>query len=175
MKKIRMLVLAAFTRNIDGQIVVGEPEHPDENARFVHVSPAGAKELEDAKLAEPYSEEEEMRDRITAENEEAERQKRIEAGDPDGGKNVGGASTDGIPPNRSAQAVRNERTNTGGRKAQEKGKTAGTRPGRRGGAPAGGHDTNATTNNPTTTTDGEDVTNAGGGTTAPDPDAPPAE
>ena len=175
MDKVRMLVLQAFTRNIDGQMVVGEPDHPDEESRYVRVSPKAATELEDAGLAEPYSEEEEMRDRIRDEDAaEEERKAAIANGDPDGGRNVGGASTDGIAPNKSAQAVRNERTDTSNRKAQSTRKGAARRPGRRGGAPAGGNETNATTNNATETPNGDEITNAGAAVAEPDPDAPPA-
>lgn len=173
MKKVRMLVLQAFTRNLDGGIVVGEPDHPNEEDRYIRVSPAAAAELEEEGLAEPYSEEDEIRDRIS----EEERAKAIEEGDPDGGNNLGGASTAGIPPNQSSQAVVNARTNTGGSRRAPRSnakKTAAVAPGRKGGAPAGGHDTNATTNNPTTTVDGDAIPNAGGAVTAPDPDAPPA-
>lgn len=50
---VRMRALSPFNRVLGGQMVVGNPDHSDETQRFIEVSEADAKTLEDDGLAKP--------------------------------------------------------------------------------------------------------------------------
>lgn len=162
--KTRYKVLKEFTRNVAGGIVHGDPEHPDENGRIVTIDADAAQSLVDEGFLKEYSLKDEARDELAAEQEAA-----------DG--NVDGANVHntGMPAQgrKSAQEVRDARTNTGTkgatatkRRPPAKGKPAAA--GDAGGAPAGGRDTNASTNHPAAgvTGVGESVDIGTGGATA---------
>jgi hypothetical protein len=154
--RVRMKVLTSFSRNLGGQIIVGDPDHPDEEGRILHVKPEVAAVLERDKQAAPYSLKDQARDEIEAEDDDA--------GEGNGGvADVDAASTAGTGAEESAQQVRDRRTNTSGKGAagaKVGGKGAQRRTNARrgqaakptdvGGAPVGGHDTNASTNHPAT-------------------------
>jgi hypothetical protein len=168
-QKVRMRALKEFTRRVDNQIVHGNPDHPDDEGKYPTTTPAGAKILEDEGLAEPFSEADQAREEAKAKKAGADKP-------PEGGTTEGQTNRAATAGKVTAQTVREEGTNTttgtGGRR-----RTSGKGPGAKGGAPRGGHDTNATTNNGTTSTAGTgttDTTNAGA-TSEPDPDAPPVD
>lgn len=174
MKKIRMKVTAAFSRNLGGQIIVGDPEHPDEEGRILNVTPEVAAVLELDKQAKPYSLKDEARDEL--ENEDGYDE------DEDGVGDVDAASTAGTTATESAQQARERRTDTSGtrkgarRRAAPK-KGAAPKATERGGAPIGGHDTNASTNHPTTAVSATGMHDANneGASAEPGADAAPTE
>lgn len=179
MKKIRMKVLEPFSRNLDGQIVTGDPKHPDEDGRFVHVSEAAAAALETAKLAKPYSLKDEAREEVLGEDDGKHEEDEDEDEDEEHVPDVAATSAAGAGGADTAQKVREKRTDTsgagkGGRRRAPAKKGA-PKPGDKGGAPVGGNDTNASTNHGTTSTDASgqtEGTNAGAND-APDADAAP--
>jgi len=183
MKKIRMMATSAFTRNIAGSIVHGDPEHPDNDGKFPVMTEEQAVLLLDAGLVKKMT----AKQRAALDDGDLTAEDDDDDDDDDAGEgtgNVDGASTAGTGASETAQQVRDRRTNTTttgrgknqtGRRAPARGKAPTA--GEKGGAPAGGHDTNATTNNATTAVSGDGTTSATneGATSDPDPDAPPTE
>ncbi len=166
MSKVRMRVLKEFTRRLDGQIVVGHPDHPEEEGRIVNVSEGAAITLEDADLAERYSEQDQAREEL----EDEKRQQELIA-DP---AKLQQAAPEKRP---TTQQVRDARTDTSKTTAGRRRNGSAKAPGGKAGAQTGGNDTNATTANPVTSTaagGGTDGTNPGA-TDTPDPDAAPQQ
>ena len=175
--KVRMKVLEAFNRNLDGQMVSGHPDHPMPEHRFVHVSETSAAILERDKVAERYSFLDEARELSEL---------GIDPGtDEDDGPDVGSqgtsqgasggsqdADTTGTKRGtQSSQKIRESRTAgkpTNSRRSAKRTKDGDTV---KGGVQAGGRDTTSTTNHPLTATNGESTQMPSEG--APDPDAAP--
>lgn len=167
MKKLRYKVLKTFTGNHGGQIVAGNPDHPDEEGRILFLDPLVAKPLIDSKDIKPWSFKDEARAEVEGEDDEHEDddEKDDDKTGTEGGANRDGARTSDIPGKaKSAQTVRNERTKPA--RHAKKGSTAA--------APVGGHDTNASTNHGSTATNGQGVTSDtnAGANSAPSDDAP---
>jgi hypothetical protein len=167
--KVRMRALTEFTRRVDNTIIHGNPDHPDDEGKYPLVTEAAAVELEDEDLAERFSHQDQAR-------EEAQAEKEGRGKPPEGGKSETLTDTSATNGRKTAQQVRETRTDrtTG---ANGRRRTTGKGPGGKGGAPAGGHDTNATTNNGPASTTGTGTTAAtnAGATSDPDPDAPPVD
>jgi hypothetical protein len=181
-RNVRMRVLKDFTRRVDGQLVVGDPEHPDEEGRILMLSEAGAVDLENAKLAERYSHEDEALEQLAADSTEGA------DGGPGQGEDGATANTnlqtrDGLSPqNRetSTQARTRRADNTRKAGGNPRRKPRGNKTpaaGEAGGAPTGGNETTATTNHPTSSLGGDAATSTTnkGADGVPDPDAAPTE
>jgi hypothetical protein len=132
MKNVRMKVLKTFTRNLGGQIIAGNPKHPDEEGRILYVTEAVAVALEKDEEAKRYSLKDEARDEVAGESSGAV-------------GNVEGARTTGTGVTNSAQQTRQTRVAKTGTAGKGRGKVT---------APVGGNETTATTNHGSTSTDG---------------------
>lgn len=166
MKKVRMKVLQPFTRNLGGQIVHGNPDHPEEDGRILLVDEAVAVILEKDKDAKRYSFKDEAREELEGEaggEHEDDDDDADETGTPATG-NVEGARTTGTGVEKSAQTTREKRTTPKPARRGSKTKTA----------PVGGTDTTASTNHPTTAanSDGTSSSTNAGLNDAPSDEAP---
>lgn len=163
MKKVRMKVLRPFTRNLGGQIVHGNPDHPEEDGRILFVDESAALVLEDDGDAKRYSFKDEAREELEGEDA-GDHEEDDDDTDTSGNGDVDGARTAGTGVEKSAQKAREKRVAaakpaTGRRRAK---------------APVGGTDTTASTNHPTTAanSDGTSSSTNAGLNDAPSDEAP---
>jgi len=122
-----MKALAAFNRNLDGQMIVGNPDHPDANGRFVFVTEESAVKLEGESLAERRP----LIDPKEGEEEETDEDGQVMPRSPE--DFAAGLS--------SAHQVREDNLTSGASTVGKAGRR--NKPG-----PVGGSDTSATTNHP---------------------------
>lgn len=170
MKKVRMKVLKTFTRNLGGQILAGNPDHPDEDGRILNVTEAVATVLEEDGDAKRYSFKDEAREELEGEQDDEHEEDDDDADDgADGGADGGvadveAADTTGTGVKTSAQKTREKRV------AAAKPATSRRRPK----PPVGGNETTATTNHGSTSTDGTGQTSDtnNGANSAPSDEAP---
>lgn len=141
--KVRMKALQAFNRVLGGQMIVGDPNHPEEDGRILMVDASAAALLEKDGQAQPYSLKDQAREELEAE----------EGGDDDTGNRDGAQVAAGLPEGTEpAQRVRERRTKPGGNTVKGDVDTATKAAVKR--APRVGVETTATTNHPQTFVDG---------------------
>ena len=177
MKHIRVKALTVFSRNIAGSIVHGDPDHPYRDGKFPLVTTEQAEILADAGLVKKAT----AADRAAFDDVDNGDEGLSDDDDAATGiSNVQGASTAGTGAVASAQQVRDARTDTNtvgetGAARRKPAKNTAPAANEAGGAPAGGHDTNASTNHPSTARNGDGTTSATNAGATSDPDAPPTE